>query len=105
MNISASNEAMQVKLGRDVAPYEIYQMVHILMLLLATCSVPVPSYLKSNITICSCTGQNIQLKMLKRRPNEGETGMCLRQDQVFCFVELQMVIFHFEEAGDWNQVC
>ena len=72
---------------------------------MAMCSVPVLSSVKSNIVICSCTGQNIQLKMLKRRPNEGETGMCLRQDQVFCFVELQMVIFHFEEAGDWNQVC
>ena len=50
-------------------------------------------------------GQNtgIQLKMLKRRPNEGGTGMCLRQDQVFCLVESQMVIFHFEEAGGWTQ--
>ena len=32
-NISANNEAMLLKLGRDVAPYEIYQVVHILMLL------------------------------------------------------------------------
>ena len=32
-NISSNNEAMLLKLGRDVAPYEIYQMVHILMLL------------------------------------------------------------------------
>ena len=32
-NISANNEAMLLKLGRDVAPYEIYQIVHILMLL------------------------------------------------------------------------
>ena len=32
-NISANNVAMLLKLGRDVAPYEIYQMVHILMLL------------------------------------------------------------------------
>ena len=47
-NISANNEAMLLKLGRDVAPYEIYQMVHILILL---CSVPVPSSSKSNITI------------------------------------------------------
>ena len=45
---------------------------------MATCSVPVPSFLKSNIAISSCTGQNIQLKMLKRRPNEGGTGICLR---------------------------
>ena len=32
-NISANNEEMLLKLGRDVAPYEIYQMVHIFMLL------------------------------------------------------------------------
>ena len=31
--ISANNEAMLFKLGRDIAPYEIYQMVYILMLL------------------------------------------------------------------------
>ena len=29
-NISANNKAMLLKLGKDVAPYEIYQMVHIL---------------------------------------------------------------------------
>ena len=33
---------------------------------------------------------------------EGGTGICLRQDQVFCLVESQMVIFNFEEAGDGN---
>ena len=32
-NISTNNEAMLLKLGRDVVPYEIYQMVHILLLL------------------------------------------------------------------------
>ena len=32
-NISVNNEAMLLKLGRDVAPYKIYQMVHISMLL------------------------------------------------------------------------
>ena len=32
-NISGNNGAMLLKLGRDVTPYEIYQMVHILMLL------------------------------------------------------------------------
>ena len=32
-NISANNEAMLLKLGRDITPYEIYQMVHILILL------------------------------------------------------------------------
>ena len=32
-NFSANKEAMLIKLGRDVTPYEIYQVVHILMLL------------------------------------------------------------------------
>ena len=32
-NISANNEAMLLKLGRYVAPYEIYQMLDILLLL------------------------------------------------------------------------
>ena len=32
-NIPADNEAMLLKLGRDVAPYKIYEVVHILMLL------------------------------------------------------------------------
>ena len=31
--ISANKEAMLLKLGRDVAPYKIYQMVYILVLL------------------------------------------------------------------------
>ena len=32
-NISANNDAMPLKLGRDVVPYEIYWMIHIFMLL------------------------------------------------------------------------
>jgi len=32
-NISANNEAMLLKLGRDVTPYKSYQVVYILMLL------------------------------------------------------------------------
>ena len=32
-NISADNEAMVLKLGRDVAPYVIYRILHIFMLL------------------------------------------------------------------------
>ena len=45
---------------------------------MAMCSVPVPSSIKSNIAICSCMGQKLQLKMLKRRPKEGGNGMRLR---------------------------
>ena len=43
--------------------------------------------------------------MFKRQPNEGGTGIRLRLDQVFCLVESQVVIFNFEEAGDWNRAC
>ena len=32
-NITVNNESMRLKLGRDVAPYEIYLTVHILVLL------------------------------------------------------------------------
>ena len=45
---------------------------------MATCSVPVSSSSKSNITICSYTGQIMHLKMLKGKPNEGGTGLGLR---------------------------
>ena len=89
-NICANNEAMLLKLGRVVALYKINQVVHILMLLWQTCSVSVSPSWTSNITICSCTGQNIELKVLKRRPNEGGTGLVLRKEPVFCLVESQM---------------
>ena len=69
---------MLLKLGRDVAPYEIYQMVHILMLLWQHARFQSPASSKSNIPICSCTAHKIQLKMLKRQPNEDETGRGLR---------------------------
>ena len=77
-NISANNEAMLLKLGRDVAPYEIYQKVHILMLLWQHAQFQSPASSKSNTSICSCTGHKIQIKMFKRRPNEGGTDIRLR---------------------------
>ena len=91
---------MLLKLGRDVAPCKIYLMVHILMLLWQHARFQdFPLSSKSNINTCSCMGQNIQLKMFKRRLYEGGTGMLLKQDQKFCLVESQMVIFNFEETG------
>ena len=48
-NISANNEALLLKLSRDVAPYKIYQMVHILMLLWQHARFQSPASLKSNI--------------------------------------------------------
>ena len=78
---------MLLKLGRDVAPFKIYQVVHILMLLWLHARFQSPASSKFNITICDCTGHKIQLK------------------KVFCLVESQMVILNFEEAGDWNRAC
>ena len=100
MNVSANNEAMLLKLDRDVAPYKIYQVVYILMLLWQHAWFQSAS---SKFNICGCTGRKIQLKMLKRRLNKGGLALCLRNDQVFCLVESQMVILNFEEAGDWNR--
>ena len=78
-NISANNEAMLLKLDRHVAPYEIYQMVNILLLLWRQARFQSLSLqIKYNITICNCMGQNTQLKILNRRPNEGGTGIRLR---------------------------
>ena len=77
-NISTNIEAMLLKLSRDVAPYKIYQMVHILMLLWQHARFQSPASSKSNIIICSCTGYQMQLKMLKRRLNEGGTAIRLR---------------------------
>ena len=42
--------------------------------------------IKKITTICSCTEQNIQLKMLKGRPNEGGAGMRLRIGILPCWV-------------------
>ena len=48
-NISAYNDAMLFKVGRDVAPYEIYQLVHILMLLWQHARFQSPTSLKWSI--------------------------------------------------------
>jgi len=66
---------MLLKLSRDVAPYKIYQMVHILMLLWQHARFQSLASSKSNIIICSCMGHQMQLKILKRRLNEGGTAI------------------------------
>ena len=58
---------MLLKLGRDVAPYEIYQMVHILMLLWQHARFQSPASSKLNITICDSTRQNTW-SYLRRMP-------------------------------------
>ena len=56
-NIYANKEAVLLKLGRDVAPYEIYQMVHILMLLWQHARFQSPASSKWNSTTCDSTRQ------------------------------------------------
>ena len=84
-NISANNVAMLLKLGRDVAPYEICQMIHILMLLWQHAWFQSPASSKWNIAICDLTRQN--------------TWPYLRPTPVlpsFCSVQLPMVTFDFK---------
>ena len=57
--ISTNNEAMLLKLCRDVAPYKIYQIAPILMLLWQHAGFPTPASPKLNITICDSARQNI----------------------------------------------
>ena len=70
-NTSANNEAMQLKLGRDVTPHEIYSIVHILVLLWQHARFQSPSEL--NITICDSRGQNTW-SYLRRMPDLPYTG-------------------------------
>ena len=94
-NISASNEAMLLKLSRNVAPYEIYQMVHTLMLLWFQS--PAPS--KWNITICDSTGQNTW-SYLRHMPVPPWLGPLFNIfNCIFFPVQLQMAIFDFKEEG------
>ena len=74
-NISANNEAMRLKFGRDVAPYKMYmyQMVHILILQWQHPRFHSPSPSKSNITICHSTGQNTW-SYLRHIPDPPSTG-------------------------------
>ena len=99
-NISANNEAMLLKLGRDVAPNEIYRMVLILMLLRQHARFQSPATLKLNITICNSTRRNT-LSYLRPVPVPPSLGYLLNTfSRIFCPVQLQMVIFDFEDAED-----
>ena len=83
-NISGNNEAMLLKLGRDVAPYKIYQFQS-----------PVSS--KWNITICDSTRQNTW-SYLRRMSVPPSLGLLFNIfNCIFCPVQLQMVIFDFKE--------
>ena len=90
---------MLLKLGRDVAPYEIYQMVHILMLLWQHARFQSPASSKLNITICDSTRQNTW-SYLRRMPVPPSLGRLFNIFScILCPVQLQMVIFDFKEEG------
>ena len=96
-NISTNNKAMLLKLCRNFPPYEIYQMVHILMLLWQHARFQSPASSKWNITISDSTRQRTwsYLRRMQVPPSLGllfNTFNC-----IFCPVQLQMVIFDFKE--------
>ena len=92
-NISANNEAMLLKLSRDVAPYKIYQRVYILMLLWQHAQFQSPASSKLTITICDSTRQN-NWSYLRRMPVPPSLGLLFNIiNCIFCPVQLQMVIF------------
>ena len=93
-NISANNEAMPLKLCRNVASYEIYQVVHILMLLWQHARFLSPASSKLNITICDSTRQNFW-SCLRSMPVPPSLGLLC----IFYPVQLGMVIFDFKDDG------
>ena len=98
-NFSASIEAMLLKLGRVIAPYEIYQMVLILMLLWQHAWFQSPAFSKWNITICDSTRQNTW-SYLRRMPVPPSSGLLFNIFNCIFFPgQLQMVMFDFIEKG------
>ena len=92
-NISANNEAMLLKLGRDIAPYKIYQLVHILMLLWQHARFQSPAFSKLNITIVNSARQNTW-SYLRHMPVPQSLGRLFNiLSCILCPVQLHMVIF------------
>ena len=96
-NIFANKEAMLFKLGRDVAPYEIYQMVHILMLLRQHARFQSPASTKWNITICDSTRQNTWSYLRCMLVPSSLDLLFNIFNCIFCPVQPQMVKFDFKE--------
>ena len=69
---------MLFKLGRDVALYKIYQMVHILMLLWQHARLQYLPLQNQILPFVAPRGIIYSSKCLKRRPNEDGTGIRLR---------------------------
>ena len=85
-DILANNKAMLLKLGRNIAHYEIYQMVHFLMLLWQHAQFQFLSSSKSNITICSYKGQNIQKNV--KEETQWKVGLAYVLDKIRYFALL-----------------
>ena len=91
-NISANNETMLLKLDRNVAPYKIYQLVQILMLLWQHARFQSPASSKLDITICDSTMQNTW-SYLGRMPVPPSLGSLVNNFScIVCPVQLQMVL-------------
>ena len=90
---------MLLRLGRAFAPYGIYQMVHILMLLWQHARFQSPASSKLNITICDSTRQNTwsYLRPTPVSPSLGRLLVLTFFNCIFCPVQLQKVIFDFKE--------
>ena len=99
-NISTENEAILLKLGRDVAHCELFQMVHTLMLLWQHARFQSPASSKWNITICDSTRQNTWSYLVRRMSVPPSLGLLFNIfNCIFCPVQLQMVPFDFKEEG------
>ena len=94
---------MLLKLSRDVSPYKIYPMVHILMLLWQHARFQSPASSKLNITICDSARQNAW-PYLRHMPVPPSLGLHFNIfNCMFCPVQLQkkkkLAILNFEEEG------
>ena len=92
-NISANIEAMLLKLSRDVAPYKIYQMVHILMLLWQHARFQSPASSKLNITICDSSRQNTWSYLRRMAVPPSLSRLFNIFSCTWCPVQLQIIIF------------
>jgi len=104
-NISANIVAMLLKLSRDVAPYKIYQMVHILMLLWQHARFQSTASSKLNITIWDSTRQTTWSYLRRIAVPPSLSRLFNIFSCIWCPVQRQIIIFNFEEAGDWNRAC
>ena len=79
--------------------YEIYQMVHILMLLWQHARFQSPASLKWNITICDLTGQNTW-SYLRHMPVPPSLGLLFSIfNCIFCPAQLQMAIWQLRKLS------